>query len=143
MQETSLLSQTNETNPKSKLFTYILIALIVLIGGYFLINSNKEIVNDNIQEEENSSIENAQPKQITLDEISVHNVKTDCWTTVNGEVFDLTKFISIHKGGDKILNACGVDATDYFTGKHPTIGRVHSQVAVKLLSGMKIGDLKK
>ena len=55
----------------------------------------------------------------------------------------LTKFVSKHKGGDKILAACGVDATDYFTGKHPTIGRVHSELAVKLLSSMKIGTLQK
>jgi cytochrome b involved in lipid metabolism len=82
-------------------------------------------------------------RPIALDEISTHNSKDSCWTAINGGVYDVTKFISSHKGGDKILNACGVDATDFFTGKHPTIGRVHSEMATKLLGRMKIGELIK
>ena len=142
MQETSSNNQIS-AKPKISLFAFALIGFVMLAtAGYLFLNSNKEnsnntrINNKNVVAEEKS-------KMISLSEISEHKTKTDCWTTINGEVFDLTKFISIHKGGDKILNACGVDATDYFTGKHPTIGRVHSQMAVKLLSGMKIGDLQK
>ena len=81
-------------------------------------------------------------RQITLAEISSHNTKESCWTTINEEVFDVTKFVTMHKGGDRILAACGVDATDLFTGKSP-LGRVHSQMATKLLNGMKIGTLQK
>jgi cytochrome b involved in lipid metabolism len=80
-------------------------------------------------------------RPIALDEIGTHNSKTSCWTTINGGVYDVTKFISKHKGGDKILFACGKDATDLFTGQS-TMGRVHSKIAVKLLSKMQIGTLQ-
>lgn len=81
-------------------------------------------------------------REITLSEISKHNTKDSCWTTINGGVYDITSFISKHKGGDRILNACGIDATDLFTGRSP-MGRLHSQMAVKLLSSMQIGTLRK
>lgn len=77
-----------------------------------------------------------------MDEISKHTTREDCWTTINGGVYNVTKFISNHEGGDRILSACGKDATDLFTGKSP-MGRVHSAMAVKLLSKMKIGELQK
>ncbi|MFZ3301370.1 MAG: cytochrome b5-like heme/steroid binding domain-containing protein [Microgenomates group bacterium] len=142
MQEVSSNSQVS-AKPKISLFVFALIGFVMLAtAGYLYLNSNKENSN-NTQNNNEAVVAEEKSKMISLSEISEHKTKTDCWTTINGEVFDLTKFISIHKGGDKILNACGVDATDYFTGKHPTIGRVHSQVAVKLLQGMKIGDLQK
>jgi cytochrome b involved in lipid metabolism len=110
------------TKPKSK-FLLIGVLLVAVIIGFLFFNK-KEL------------------RPIALDEISMHNSKESCWTAINGGVYDVTKFISSHKGGDKILNACGVDATDFFTGKHPTIGRVHSEMATKLLGGMKIGNLQ-
>jgi cytochrome b involved in lipid metabolism len=81
-------------------------------------------------------------KNYTLSDISTHNSASDCWTTINGGVYDVTKFISQHRGGDRILSACGVDATDLFTGKSP-LGRIHSAMAQKLLSSMQIGTLQK
>lgn len=80
-------------------------------------------------------------RPIALDEINSHNSKASCWTTINGGVYDVTKFISSHKGGDKILRVCGIDGTDLFTGKSP-MGRIHSEMAAKLLSSMKIGNLQ-
>lgn len=109
--------------------TGLIVGVVLVLGiiGFLLFNSTQQSTTDKI---------------VTLSEIESHKSKEDCWTAINGEVFDLTKFISKHKGGDKILVACGVDATDYFTGKHPTIGRVHSEMATKLLSSMKIGKLQ-
>ena len=77
----------------------------------------------------------------SLEDVSKHATKADCWTTINGKVYDVTKFISNHKGGDKILAVCGIDGTDLFTGKSP-MGRIHSKVAVKLLSKMQIGKVQ-
>lgn len=116
----------------NKILITIILLILLLSGLYFVFRPSKNI-STNIQLE---------VVQIGLNEIESHNTKENCWTTINGGVYDITKFISSHKGGDKILNACGVDATDFFTGKHPTIGRVHSAVAVKLLESMKIGTLK-
>lgn len=119
------------------------VILIVVIAILLISNFSKNSADSKISRSSTNSVsESKELSTISFDEISKHNSKDDCWTTINGEVFDLTKFIGIHKGGDKILAACGVDATDYFTGRHPTIGRVHSQMAVKILQGMKIGEFK-
>lgn len=141
MQETASSNNQASGKSKNKMLAFVLIVVLAVIAaGYFFLTSNK--INSGSNQSGGGTSEETKLKQITLDEISKHNTKSDCWTTINGEVFDLTKFIGMHKGGDKILNACGVDATDYFTGKHPTIGRVHSQMAVKILQGLKIGELK-
>lgn len=114
--------ELNNLKPKSK-FLIIGVLLIAVIVGLLIFNK-KEL------------------RPISLDEISTHNSKDSCWTAINGGVYDVTKFVSSHKGGDKILYACGKDATDLFTGKSE-FGRVHSEMATKLLGGMKIGDLIK
>lgn len=117
------VSQTKETSFNRLRLPIIIVAIVLVVGALFIF-TKKDL------------------RPITMDEVSSHNSESSCWTAINGNVYDVTKFISNHKGGDKILVACGVDATDYFTGKHPTIGRLHSDVAVKLLSKMQIGTLQ-
>lgn len=103
--------------------TIIIITLILVVVVGFIFLNKKEL------------------RPITLEEIGTHNSKESCWTTIDGGVYDVTNFISKHKGGDKILAVCGIDGTDLFTGKSP-MGRIHSKVATKLLSKMKIGTLQ-
>lgn len=56
---------------------------------------------------------------IALDEVAEHATKDDCWTVIDGVVYDLTKFVSAHPGGDdKIIGLCGKDGTDDFNGQH-------------------------
>lgn len=125
-----------------KIIIFIVIALVA-VGGWFTLRlMDTKTSSSTPTSEKTTERDSITETAFTASEISSHNSKESCWTIINGDVFDLTKFISMHKGGDEILKACGVDATDYFTGKHPTIGRVHSQLAVKLLQGMKIGDLQ-
>jgi len=125
-------------SPKKSYFSVLIVTVIVLVCSIlYIVYRSKQ------PQKLSQTADTQSEKAILLTEISTHNSKDNCWTTINGDVFDLTKFVSKHKGGDKILAACGVDATDYFTGKHPTIGRVHSELAVKLLSSMKIGTLQK
>lgn len=113
---------------------WIVAIIIVLLGMLYAVYHYKKV-------DSTFSTQTAELKTISLTEIATHNTKDNCWTTINGGVYDITKFIPEHKGKEKILNACGVDATDFFTGKSP-LGRVHSQVAVKLLESMKIGTLR-
>ena len=77
---------------------------------------------------------------ITIEEVAEHNTKSDCWLVIEGNVYDVTKFIPEHPGGDRILQGCGKDATDHFTGKS-TLGRVHSAVARATLKKYIIGEL--
>ncbi|MEO0118779.1 MAG: cytochrome b5-like heme/steroid binding domain-containing protein [candidate division WOR-3 bacterium] len=48
----------------------------------------------------------------TMEEISKHNSKENCWTVIRGKVYGLTQWIDEHLGGaDKILSICGKDGT--------------------------------
>ena len=77
----------------------------------------------------------------TLAEVALHSTKEDCWTAIEGNVYDITKFTGIHRGGEIILSACGTDATEKFNNR-PGKGTAHSNIARKLLSEMKVGILK-
>ncbi|CAJ1385754.1 unnamed protein product [Effrenium voratum] len=57
---------------------------------------------------------------ITLEEVSKHNSKSDCWVVVDGQVLDVTSFLSEHPGGElAILTFAGKDATEEFNMIHP------------------------
>lgn len=54
----------------------------------------------------------------TMDEVAKHNTKEDCWTVIEGNIYNITPEILTHKGGEAILKGCGVDGTTLFS-KHP------------------------
>merc|ERR1719245_783929 len=56
----------------------------------------------------------------TLEEVAKHTTKQDCWVVVNGEVLDVTSFLSEHPGGElAILTFAGKDASEEFNMIHP------------------------
>merc|ERR1719382_1978890 len=56
----------------------------------------------------------------TLEEVAKHTSKQDCWVVVNGEVLDVTNFLSEHPSGElAILTFAGKDATEEFNMIHP------------------------
>jgi predicted heme/steroid binding protein len=56
----------------------------------------------------------------TMDEVSKHTSKTDCWVVVAGKVLDVTNFLKDHPGGElAILTFAGKDATEEFNMIHP------------------------
>lgn len=58
-------------------------------------------------------------RSVTLEEVAQHNKAGDCWIVVHGKVFDVTKFVAEHPGGQKvILNVAGQDATAKFDAFH-------------------------
>lgn len=68
--------------------------------------------------------------------VALHNTQNDCWTIINGNVYNITPYIPNHPGGvSTIVSACGVDATSAFTG----VG--HSSNAVALLANYLLGAL--
>ncbi len=81
----------------------------------------------------------AQEKSFTMAEIAPHNSKDSCYTTVNGSVYDLTPFISMHPGGvANIMKICGIDGTAMFTAQHEGQRRPANE-----LEKLKIGILAK
>jgi len=70
-------------------------------------------------------------------EVAKHNSRTDCWSVIEGKVYNLSTWVSQHPGGQGvILGMCGVDATAAFRGKHGT-----APSAVGALAKFAIGSL--
>jgi predicted heme/steroid binding protein len=86
-------------------------------------------------------------KTFTVSDVSSHGSKTDCWTIINGNVYDITEYIPRHQGGDEILAACGKDGTSLFTerktedGDSVGSGTPHSSAAESQLKSLQIGTL--
>ncbi|KAL7124523.1 hypothetical protein ABFS83_14G054100 [Erythranthe nasuta] len=75
-------------------------------------------------------------KVFTLAEVSQHNSNKDCWLIIDGKVYDVTKFLDDHPGGDEVLvTATGKDATDDFED----VG--HSTTAKAMLDEYYVGDI--
>ena len=56
---------------------------------------------------------------ITVAEVLSHNSASDCWSVIDGNVYDLTSYVSTHKGGAGVIEAiCGKDGTKAFSGEH-------------------------
>ena len=54
-------------------------------------------------------------RQISMEELALHNKKSDCWMLIGGVVYDVSKFLSAHPGGSKPLEEnAGGDATKVF-----------------------------
>lgn len=51
-------------------------------------------------------------RQLSREEVAKHNTEDSCWIIVDTLVYDLTKFVGLHPGGEGvILNVAGKDAT--------------------------------
>lgn len=58
-------------------------------------------------------------RQVSLDELKNHSTVLDCWTLIDGKIYDLSDYAEEHPGGeDAIKDSCGVDSTQRFTGAH-------------------------
>lgn len=76
-------------------------------------------------------------RKITLKELSLHCSKQDLWFAKDGKVYDVTKYVEEHPGGeDVLLDVAGKDGTDAFE----TAG--HTKDAVKELQQYCIGELE-
>ncbi|CAI5758922.1 unnamed protein product [Candida verbasci] len=52
-------------------------------------------------------------------ELQKHKSKNDCWTCINGKVFNITPYINFHPGGvDEIMKCAGKDGTSLFNKYH-------------------------
>ena len=90
-----------------------------------------------------NSVESATTnKTYTLADVAKHNIKSDCWMVVSGNVYDVTSSISSHPGGSgKIIEQCGKDGTTAFMTQGGE--GEHSKRAENDLAKLKIGTLAK
>ncbi len=74
----------------------------------------------------------------TMEQVSKHNTPTDCWSVVNGGVYNFTDLISVHPGGPyPIVSACGIDGTSKFLNEHGG-----QEMPAQELAKLKIGELQ-
>lgn len=142
----------------------IVVALIILIGaGAFVLSKEKSSDTQNsASEHENTAEHNALPGHdengnhideasssdqagpITKEQVALHNTEDDCWTIINGSVYDISSYIPRHPGGDNILSACGTDGTEFFNGnKEGQAGGTneHGGAAKTELAKLLLGEL--
>lgn len=51
--------------------------------------------------------------------VAAHSSPSDCWTVIEGNVYDLSSFIQKHPGGAQVLESiCGTDGSAAFSNQH-------------------------
>jgi hypothetical protein len=132
----------------------ILIAVLVVVGGGWWLASQGEsevegtptpsvTVSSSTTPAASGSVSPTPTSTVTpgisMAVVAQHNTSASCYTVVRGEVYDLTKWISQHPGGEqKIIAICGKDGTSAFVGQH---GGAPQQE--NILASFKIGVLAK
>lgn len=74
-------------------------------------------------------------------QVAAHNSASDCWFSMHGRIYDVTKFVPKHPGGAAILEACGKDATALFETRPMGSGKPHSFFAKLRARSYRIGGL--
>jgi cytochrome b involved in lipid metabolism len=50
-------------------------------------------------------------------QVEKHSTKDDCWMSIHGKVYDVTKFLEEHPGGEEVmLEVAGESPSHQFTG---------------------------
>jgi cytochrome b involved in lipid metabolism len=74
---------------------------------------------------------------LTMEQVKKNNTARSCWSVINGNVYNLTNWISSHPGGDdEIIRLCGIDGTKVFSNQHRGDTQAESR-----LSGFLLGKL--
>ncbi len=78
------------------------------------------------------------PEAYTMANVRTHASATSCWTVINGNVYDLTAWISRHPGGKSaITGLCGRDGTASFEREHEGDSKAESRLAGFLLGPLQ------
>lgn len=131
-----------------KYLTIGVITIIAIVLMAFVVFGGKTNAPGTSQISPSPSTEDASQiaaREFSMQEVALHNTATNCWTVINGGVYDLTSFIPRHEGGEEILRACGIDGTTLFTERKTTDGETvgtgtpHDSSAEAQLQSLKIG----
>ncbi|EHK23871.1 uncharacterized protein TRIVIDRAFT_179320 [Trichoderma virens Gv29-8] len=77
-------------------------------------------------------------KTYSFQDVAEHNTKKDLFVVIHEKVYDCTKFVDEHPGGEEVLlDVAGQDATEAFED----VG--HSDEARESLAALIVGDLKR
>jgi cytochrome b involved in lipid metabolism len=74
----------------------------------------------------------------TATDVAQHASAASCWSSIAGNVYDLTPWISQHPGGaGAILSLCGTDGTAAFMAQHGGQGRPAAELKQFLLGPLQ------
>ena len=80
----------------------------------------------------------ADPAGYTSEQVAQHGSTSDCWTSIDGQVYDVTEWITRHPGGSGVISAlCGTDGSPAFEAEHG--GQDEPQ---RLLEEYRVGPLR-
>lgn len=97
--------------------------------------SNTSSMNDSSGAQ--STDQNQNSIVLSLTEVKRHNLGSDCWSVINGNVYNLTTFVQRHPGGvGAISSLCGKDGTAAFDNQHGQSSKPNN-----ILDGLLIGNL--
>jgi cytochrome b involved in lipid metabolism len=69
--------------------------------------------------------------------VATHNTAANCWTIVNGNVYNLTAWIALHPGGPNVIQGmCGIDASAAYTGQHGSKSKPAGKLAQYLVGAV-------
>jgi len=121
-----------DTKPKSiyKMITGILVVIVSLgaitatvLAGHSGAQSVWEVTPETTTKIATSST-------IPLTDVAQHATADDCWSVVNGNVYELTQWISGHPGGSSAIESmCGIDASTMFNNQHNGQGKPEAELA--------------
>jgi len=102
-------------------------------------SSSVEDTNNTSETSSQAMVENTSENVIlSVEEVAKHTGIDSCWSIINNKVYDLTIYITQHKGGEaKILSICGKDGTNDFSGEH-----ANQQKPATFLNEFLLGDLE-
>ncbi|KAK7420300.1 hypothetical protein QQZ08_010500 [Neonectria magnoliae] len=80
----------------------------------------------------------AEIKEYSFQDVAEHNTKNDMFCVIHDKVYDCTKFLDEHPGGEEVmLDVAGQDSTEAFED----VG--HSDEAREVLEKLYVGELKR
>jgi hypothetical protein len=74
---------------------------------------------------------------LVASEISKHSIAKDCWSIVNGNVYNLTTYVQSHPGGAGVIkNICGRDGSAAFKNQHGSSSKPNNVLSAFLLGSV-------
>jgi flavocytochrome c len=106
-------------------------------------SSSQQVVESKPQQQATQSSTTTSTKKVyTHEEVAKHTSEDDVWVIVNGQVLDVTKFLSEHPGGkDSLMLFAGRDATEEFNMIHKpdVIEKYAAYAVIGTIQGGSVG----
>lgn len=118
---------------------YLTFVSFVLVAGYIQKHSREDSLAPSATSGVRPNVDSNTPYSVAV--VSQHSARSSCWLIINQNVYDVSRFLSQHPGGDgTILPYCGREATHAFDTRDQSFGS-HSSGAARMLRDYQIGKI--